>query len=107
VHEEPIVENIDDALTGFFSAGLSFLFIEPNIIVDLAMNKDLIIKFKSDTRASKMKKFQTKRLIELLEMERNVFLENSLAWKEERDKLLDDRDYWSGRYNLEIKSNNE
>ena len=107
VHEEPIVENLDDALTGFFSAGLSILFIEPNIIVDLASNQNLVSKFKTETRASKMKKLQTKRLIELLEMERNIFLENSLAWKDERDILLVDRDYWSGRYNLEIKSINE
>jgi len=107
VHEEPIVENLDDALTGFFSAGLCFLFIEPNIIVDMTLNENLASRFKSESPAAEMKKLQTKRQVELLEMERNVFLENSLAWKVERDNLLVDRDYWSARYRLEIENGNE
>ena len=107
VHEEPIVENLDDTLTSFFAAGLSILFIEPNIIVELAANQNIVSRFRSETRAASMKKLQTRRLTEILEMERNVFLENSLAWKEERDILLVDRDHWSGRYHLEIKNNSE
>lgn len=91
VHEEPIVESPEDAIRGFLQAGLDVLYLEPGIFLKIDQNyKAAFTELKYRKNDIKMK--QSERKIRHLELERNVFLRNSLAWKYERDLLVQERD---------------
>lgn len=47
IHEEPIVCSADDALRGFFEAGLDFLYMEDIGLIDLKENREVQIKYLS------------------------------------------------------------
>jgi len=44
IHEEPIINNYEDAIKGFFEAGLDYLYLDGNVI-SLEDNKDIYIKY--------------------------------------------------------------
>lgn len=92
VHEEPIVESLDDALRGFFISGLSYLFLWPNILIDIEKNPKARIDFLIERDSDTVSNLQSRERIALLELERSTFLENAIQWKKERDQLLKDRD---------------
>ena len=45
IHEEPIVCSADDALRGFFEAGLDFLYVEDIGLIDLTENREVQVKY--------------------------------------------------------------
>jgi carbamoyltransferase len=50
VHEEPIVNNLEDALRGFFESGLDWLVINERFVIDVDKNLDHVLKYLQENR---------------------------------------------------------
>jgi len=114
IHEEPIVCSPSDAIEGFLSSGLDFLYFEGGYIIDFQKNKDIALAYLQNNRNKASQKEHRLQAINLeysRQLEtytsqlQNKESEISLLSKAALDRLIIIEELKSN--NEELKSNNE
>jgi carbamoyltransferase len=88
IHEEPIVCSPIDAIEGFLSSGLDFLYFEGGYIVDFQKNKDIALSYLQNNRGKISQKEQRLQAINLELLRKTETYDMQLNEKEAEISLL-------------------
>lgn len=99
IHEEPIICSTDDALQGFFEAGIDYLFLEGGFVVSFAENTEIAVRYVQEKLRQPNQKIRTLSFVCQMQSEQIARQEEQLREKEryiqrqigllkERDDLL-------------------
>ncbi len=88
IHEEPIVCSAVDAIEGFLSSGLDFLYFEGGYIIDFQKNKDIALTYLQNNRGRTSQKEQRLQAINLELLRQSETYFSQLQAKEAQISLL-------------------
>jgi len=83
IHEEPIVDSVDDALRGFFESGLDYLYLDYGILVSYEDNKDVALRYLREKLHRPIGALGALGAIISFQQERLSIVEHGLVEKEE------------------------